>query len=125
VGKCRATLLRGAVPAIEEHVGAAQELALVLAHPMEFARIRCGGETDVDRVEVRERGAVCVVNGAMALVRDHEVEISVAETSWAKLAGDGVERANHDLAFETALATVEQCAGIVPEIIVERFLGLL
>ena len=70
VGKCRAAFLCSAVPAIEKHVGAADKLAFVFAHPMQFAGIRRGGQANVDCVKVRKRGAVRVVNGTVALIGD-------------------------------------------------------
>ena len=90
----------GAVPTVEEHVGAPDELAFVVADPVKFARIGRGGQPDVDGVEVPQRGAVRVVDGAVALVGDDEIEVGVAETAWSELARDGFQRADDDLAFE-------------------------
>ncbi len=60
-----------------------------------------------------------VVNGAMAFVGDHEIEIGVAETARPKLPGDGVQRADDDLAFEAALAAVKQRGRIFAQVVVK------
>ena len=90
---------------------------------MKFAGIWRGSAADVNGVEVRERGAVGVVDGAMALVGDDEIEISVAEAARPELPGNGVERADDDLAFEAAFPAVENLVRIIAKVIAERFLG--
>ncbi len=122
IGEGRAAFLRGAVPAIEKHVGAADELAFVFAHPMEFAGIRRGGQADVDGVKMRERGAVRVVNGAMALVRDDQIKIGMAETARPKLPGNRVQRADDDLTFERFFAAEKQRGRIFAQVVVKRVL---
>ena len=87
IGEGRTPFLRGTVPTIEKHIGAAKELAFVFADPMKFTRIRRGGEADVDGVKMGERGAVCVVNRAMTFVRDDQIKIGVAEMVLLKADG--------------------------------------
>ena len=48
-----------------------------------------------------------VVDGTMAFVRDDQVKVGVAETAGAKLARDGIQRADDNLAFKAPFPAVK------------------
>jgi len=63
----------------------------MLADPSQLAGIRRGGEANVDGIEVSERSPVGIVDGAVALVRNHEVKVSVPKAAGTELARNRIE----------------------------------
>ncbi|OIQ71252.1 hypothetical protein GALL_471340 [mine drainage metagenome] len=56
-------------------------------------------------IKVAQRGTVTVVNRAVALICDNQIEIRMAKSTFTQLSRNGVERADNNLAFKAAFAT--------------------
>src|SRR5712692_7690011 len=97
----------------------------MLADPAEFSGIWRGGEPDVNCIEVGEGGAMSVIDRTVALVRDHEIKIRMSKAAGTELSRDRIECSDYDLPFKASFAAVEQFTGVIPQVIIERFLGLL
>jgi hypothetical protein len=67
---------------------------------------------------------VGIVDGAVALVRNHKVSMR-AQSRWHRVGRQSYRVFHDDLAFKASFATVEQLCRIVTQIVVKSFLSLL
>ena len=84
---------------------------------------RRSGESDVEGIKVSERGLPCAVDGAVAFVHHHHVEIATGE--FVVTADHGLQQADSDLFFLLDHTRLEPVAGIAGQQILNRFDGLL
>ena len=79
----------------------------MLADPSQLAGIRCSGKPNVNGIEMRQRGTVGVVDGAVAFIRNDQIEVCISKPASTKLGHYHIKRSDNDLAFKTTFSTIE------------------